>query len=195
MVEPEGNGMCGMCRLILAIAVTAWCSLSYSQATGPIPGRFGFQGILLNTQFDKAPPLAVETCVGPTNGQKFCVFVSKITEEECLVHLTYIDGLLSEIAVYFPESIYLRVAAAMQSKYWSPDVRVPGGGYEWWAKEKNSMEMPTEKIHLFPKLAEPMKIDKYFFTRERKYSWMLFEHTSPLLEQLKRDADRIRKDL
>ncbi|MBI5790848.1 MAG: hypothetical protein HZA63_05185 [Rhodocyclales bacterium] len=183
-----------MCR-VLVIAAAMWCSLICSQAGAQMPGRFGFQGILLNTHFSKAPAEATDACVGPRNGQMFCAFLSKITEEECLVHLTYIDELLSEITVYFPESIYLRVAAAMQSKYWSPDVRVPGGGYEWWAKEKNSMEMPTEKIHLFPKLAEPMRIDKYFFKKERTYSWMVFEHSGPLLGQLKRDTDRIKKDL
>ena len=183
-----------ICR-VLVIAASMWCSLSYSQVGEQMPGRFGFQGILLNTHFDKAPAEATDACVGPRNGHKFCAFLSKIAEEECLVHLTYTDELLSEITVYFPESIYLRVAAAMQSKYWPPDVRVPGGGYEWWAKEKNSMEMPMEKIHLFPKLAEPMKIDKYFFKKERKYSLMVLEHTGPLLGQLKRDTDRIKKDL
>jgi hypothetical protein len=55
--------------------------------------------------------------------------------------------------------------------------------------------MPTEKIHLFPKLAKPMEIDKYFFKKERRYSWMLFDHSGPLLEQLKRDSDRVGKDL
>lgn len=183
-----------MCR-ILVIVAAVWCSQSFSQTGERMPGRFGFQGILLNTHFEKAPAEAADACVGPRDGQRLCAFVSKITDEECLVHLTYIGDLLSEIAVYFPESIYIRVAAAMQSKYWSPDVRGPGGGYQWWAKEKNSMEMPTEKIHLFQKLAEPMKIDKYFFKTERKYSWMMFEHTGPLLEQLERDADRIKKDL
>jgi hypothetical protein len=105
--------MRGIGRLLLAIAMIAWCSLSYSQAAGPMPGRFGFQGILLNTHFDKAPAEATEACVGPRNGQTSCSFLSKITEEECLVHLLYIEGQLSEITVYFPESIYSRVAVAM----------------------------------------------------------------------------------
>ncbi len=169
-------------------------SFAAAFAQEPSLSRFGFQDVLLNSQFADVPTAYKSDCgSGSDKRFVFCMHLAKVGAISMTVEFTFVDSRVVEIQAYFPAHEFDTVWLALREKYGREDKR-DADRIEWYSTPMHPDKPIADELVLRRKPSSPPKPDGTYYLANVEYSVIHYESLASARDAMrKRQEDRDRK--